>query len=101
MKAKFNNANGMLQYRLLEDTEISDYPWLEGKTHSLEVGNRPETYILEVEEEEGFNLSNTFFHKECQVNICNHFLFPSSKPVTRQGSNRVRHDYKYRVLPLH
>jgi hypothetical protein len=35
-----------------EDTEISDDPWLDGKTHSLEVRNRPVAYILEVEEEE-------------------------------------------------
>jgi hypothetical protein len=25
----------------VQDTEISDDPWLDGKTHSLEVGNRP------------------------------------------------------------
>jgi hypothetical protein len=29
-----------------------DDPWLDGKTHSLEAGNRPVAYILEVEEEE-------------------------------------------------
>jgi hypothetical protein len=34
-----------------EDTEISDDPWLDGKTHSLEVGNRPTACILEVKEE--------------------------------------------------
>jgi hypothetical protein len=34
-----------------EDTEISDDTWLDGKTHSLEVGNRPSAYILDVEEE--------------------------------------------------
>jgi hypothetical protein len=31
---------------------MSDDQWLDGKTHSLEVGNRPAAYILEVEEEE-------------------------------------------------
>jgi hypothetical protein len=30
----------------------SDNPWLDGKTLSLEVGNRPAAYIHEVEEEE-------------------------------------------------
>jgi hypothetical protein len=29
-----------------------DYPWLDGKTHSLEVRNKPAAYILEVVEEE-------------------------------------------------
>jgi hypothetical protein len=29
-----------------------DDPWLDAKTHSLEVGNRPAAYILEAEEEE-------------------------------------------------
>jgi hypothetical protein len=29
-----------------------DNPQLDGKTHSLEVGNRPVAYILEAEEEE-------------------------------------------------
>jgi hypothetical protein len=28
-----------------------DDPYLDGKTHSLEVGNRPAVYILEAEEE--------------------------------------------------
>jgi hypothetical protein len=35
-----------------EDTEISDDAWLDGKTHSLEVRNRPAAYILVAEEEE-------------------------------------------------
>jgi hypothetical protein len=39
----------LLNYKQ-EDTEISDDQWLDGKTHSLEVGNRPAAYILEVEE---------------------------------------------------
>jgi hypothetical protein len=34
-----------------EDNEISDDPWLDGKTHSLGVRNRPAAYILEAEEE--------------------------------------------------
>jgi hypothetical protein len=32
--------------------QISDDPWLDGKTYSLEVRNRPAAYILEEEEEE-------------------------------------------------
>jgi hypothetical protein len=31
---------------------MSDDPWLDGKTHSLEAGSRPAAYILEVEEED-------------------------------------------------
>jgi hypothetical protein len=27
-------------------------PWIDGKTHSLEVGNRPAAYIIEAEEEQ-------------------------------------------------
>jgi hypothetical protein len=34
-----------------EETEISDDQGLDGKTHSLKVGNRTAAYILEVEEE--------------------------------------------------
>lgn len=34
-----------------EDTETSDDLQLNGETRSLEVGNRPVTYILEAEEE--------------------------------------------------
>jgi hypothetical protein len=36
----------------LEDNEVADDPHLEGRTHSLEVGNRPLAYALEKEEEE-------------------------------------------------
>jgi hypothetical protein len=38
-----------------------DDPWLDGKTHSLEVRNRPAAYILEVEEERNklHNFTNT------------------------------------------
>jgi hypothetical protein len=31
------------------DNEVSDDPHLEGRTHSLEVGNRPLAYALEEE----------------------------------------------------
>jgi hypothetical protein len=30
-----------------EDTEISDDPYLDGRTYSLEIGNRPMAYVLE------------------------------------------------------
>jgi hypothetical protein len=36
----------------LNQISVSDDPWLDGKTHPVEVGNRPAAYILEVEEEE-------------------------------------------------
>jgi hypothetical protein len=38
-------------YRVInqEDSEIPDDPRLDGKTHSLEAGNRPAAYNLEVE----------------------------------------------------
>jgi hypothetical protein len=41
----------LLNYKPRGYPNIRD-PWLDGKTHSLEVGNRPAAYILEVEEEE-------------------------------------------------
>jgi hypothetical protein len=32
------------------------------ETHSLEVGNRPAVYILEVEEEEQLDFGSSYFH---------------------------------------
>jgi hypothetical protein len=40
-----------MKNKILIMVSLSGDPWLDGKTHSLEVGNRPAAYILEVEEE--------------------------------------------------
>jgi hypothetical protein len=41
----------LLNYKPRGYRNIGD-PWLDGKTHSVKVGNRPAAYILDVEEEE-------------------------------------------------